>query len=304
MAACAAGCGTVSRGEAASAVPHTTQVSHTRNPSSDSTASQAVEPGSATSVQSPSQAQLAGFTRLVQPQPTHPLKVLVIGDSLGEDLQYGLEDIAGSSSDLDIIPKAYGSSGLINTAFYNWPKMFAQYLRQYHPQLVYVVLGTNDTYGFYASGQYVAYGSALWRKVYGGRVNGLLVEAQHAGAHVIWVGLPIMSRQSVLSDPKVRTMNALIASEVRRHPAIAAFVPTWKLFAGPQGQFEEYMKDSEGVEVMVRDPDGVHIAPPAGQELLASYVLSQTEQVAHVALCVNGSDLWRQYALKACPARR
>ena len=60
---------------------------------------------------------------LTQPTPQKPLKVLVIGDSLAEDLQYGLMDVAGSHSSLKIIPAAYGSSGLINTAFYNWPKV-------------------------------------------------------------------------------------------------------------------------------------------------------------------------------------
>jgi hypothetical protein len=244
-----------------------------------------------------------GFTPLPKASPARPLKVMVIGDSLGEDLQYGLADIVGSSSSVDLIQEAYGSSGLVNLAYHNWPVIFEALLRQYHPQLVYVEFGANDSYSYYQNGRYVPFGSVLWRKDYGGRVNQILNEAVRAHAHVIWVGLPIMSGTSVLSNVKMQQMNALFASEVRRHPAMAAFVPLWKLFQNRQGQFTEYMTDSAGTSVMVRDPDGVHIAPPAGQELMASYVLYRTEQLGKTSLCVNGSDLWTQYPLHACPAK-
>lgn len=243
------------------------------------------------------------FHTLAQPTPKNPLKVLVIGDSLGEDLQDGLLDVAGKSSSLDIIPASYGSSGLINTKFYNWPRELAADLTKYHPQLVYMMFGANDSYSFYQNGRYVAFGSAYWRQVYGGRANSLIVQAQRAGARVIWVGEPIMSTSSVLSNAKMQTLNALYASEVNKHRAIAQFVPTWKLFQNAQGSFTQYMNDSAGTSVMVRDPDGVHIAPPAGDELIASYLLYHTQQLEKVSLCVNGSDLWTQYPLKGCSVK-
>lgn len=244
------------------------------------------------------------FAPLPAASPAKPLKVMVIGDSLGEDLQYGLADVAGRSSSVNIIEQAYGSSGLVNLAYHNWPVIFAQDLRKYHPQLVYVEFGANDSYSYYQNGQYVAFGSALWKRDYGGRVNEMLSEAIRAHARVIWVGIPIMSTHSVLSDVKMQQLNALYASEVRRYPTMAAFVPTWTLFQNSQGQFTEYMKDSAGTSVMVRDPDGVHIAPPAGQELLGSYVLYRTESIAKISLCVTGSDLFARYPLHRCPVGR
>ncbi len=288
------GCGTFSNAVAASTKLSTTTAHHHVTPSKKKPArpikkkSHGVKPVS--------------LAPLTQPTPQKPLKVLVIGDSLAEDLQYGLMDVAGSHSSLKIIPAAYGSSGLINTAFYNWPKMLALDLKRYHPQLVYMMLGANDSYSFYQNGRAVVFGTPYWRQVYGGRANGLIAQAQRAGAHVIWVGEPIMSWNSVLSNPKMQTMNALFSFETKRHPAIATFIPTWKLFQNAQGSFTEYMTDSAGLRVMVRDPDGVHIAPPAGDELLASYLLYRTEQLEKVSLCVTGSDLWTQYPLHACPA--
>lgn len=237
---------------------------------------------------------------LAQPSPTHPLRVLVVGDSLGEDLQYGMQDIAGQSSSLSITAAAYGSSGLVNEQYYNWPKVLETDLNRYHPQLVYVLFGGNDALSFDQGGQYVAFGSALWRQDYGGRVNTIISEILNAHAHLVWVGLPIMSNTSVLSNSRMQTLNALYQAEVDKHPSVATFVSTWNLYQNSQGQFSQYMVDSAGARVMVRDPDGVHIAPPAGQELIAGYVLRATEQAQHVSLCVNGSNLWNQYALPHC----
>ncbi len=241
---------------------------------------------------------------LVQPSPAKPLTALVIGDSLGEDLQYGMADVAGTGGSLRIIEAAYGSSGLVNQQYYDWPKVLASDLRRYHPQLVYVLFGGNDARSFDQGARYIPFGSALWKKVYGARVNTIISEVLRAKAHLIWVGLPVMSPSSVLSNTRIKALNAIYRAEVQKHPAQASFIATWSLFRTPRGGFAEYMVDSAGVRVMVRDPDGVHIAPPAGQELIASYVLRQTEKAERISLCVRGSNLWQQYSLPHCAAKR
>lgn len=272
-------------------------------PSSGHHTSKAAPASSAVASDAAAASRVVGIKPLPKASPAKPLRVLVIGDSLGEDLQNGLNYVAGSNSSMKITAAAYGSSGLVNLAYHNWPKIFAHDLAVYHPQLVYVLFGANDSYSYYQNNQAVVFGGALWRKDYGGRVNTILNEAARAHAHVIWVGLPIMSTSSVLSNPKMQTLNGLYKAEVKRHKAIAAFVPTWKLFQNAAGQFTQYMNDSAGTSVMVRDPDGVHIAPTAGDELIASYVLYHTEKLEKVSLCVNGQDVWTQYPLRACSTK-
>jgi hypothetical protein len=243
--------------------------------------------------------------RMGLPQPTlaHPLKILVIGDSLGEDLEYGLMDITGTHSNVEVIGRAVGSSGLLNTNFYNWPRALNEELAQYHPALVMVMMGTNDAWSFYQDNQYVQFGSALWRRDYGARVVQIINEARHAGARVIWVGLPVMGPNADVPNTSVATLNNLFAEEARLHPQVDTFISTWSLFRNAQGQFTEYLTDSEGMTVVVRDPDELHIAPPAGDELIASYVLATLGRLEHISLCLSGSDLWTQYHLARCSAK-
>lgn len=237
-----------------------------------------------------------------EPTPARPLKILVIGDSLGEDLQDGLIDIAGSSSSVQVIPAAVGSTGLVNVAYYNWPNVLKADLSRYHPQVVMVLIGGNDALSFVQNGQFVGFGTALWRHDYGARVNALINEVESYGARVVWVGLPMMSPTSVLSNTSIEELNAVYAQEVKAHAAMATFIPTWSLFQNAQGQFAEYLTDSAGTQVMVRDPDGVHIALPAGAELIGSYVMWHLEQTEGISVCLNGSDLWNQYHFNSCSA--
>ncbi|PSR20581.1 MAG: DUF459 domain-containing protein [Sulfobacillus acidophilus] len=237
---------------------------------------------------------------LPEPSPSHPLKILVIGDSLGEDLQDGLIDIAGPSSAITVIPAAVGSTGLANVAYYNWPKVLEQDLTRDHPQVVIILIGGNDAVGFLQNGQPVEFGTALWRADYGDRVASIIRESRQAGADIVWVGLPLMAQGSVLPNSYMHELNAVYAAQVARNPGVATFIPTWSLFRTPNGQFAEYLTDSQGQSVMVRDPDGVHIAPPAGQELIAAYVLSHLTHLAHISVCLNGSNLWAQYSFPHC----
>lgn len=244
----------------------------------------------------------SGAWSLPQPSPANPLKILVIGDSLGEDLQDGLIDIAGTSSAVTIIPAAVGSTGLANVAYYNWPQVLKQDLVRDHPQVVMVLIGGNDAVGFVQNNQAVEFGTAQWRQDYGARVASIIQESRLAHARVVWVGLPVMAQDSVLPDSFMQELNAVYARQVAKNPGMATFISTWSLFRKPNGQFAEYLTDSQGQSVMVRDPDGVHIAPPAGQELIAAYVLTQLTHRAHISVCLNGSNLWNSYAFAHCSA--
>lgn len=201
-----------------------------------------------------------------------PLTILVIGDSLGEDLGYGLKDLLGSLPQVRLVLKAVGSTGLANAAYYNWPKALAEELQQYRPNVVVTLLGGNDAVGFMEGATPVAFGSRRWQQAYGQRVATLMQEATSVGAQMIWVGLPIMSPASVLPNPSMKRLNAVYTAEAIIHPEVH-YVSTWALFEGPQGGYTDVLKASNGQWRVIRDPDGVHIAPPAGNDLIASAVL-------------------------------
>jgi hypothetical protein len=236
------------------------------------------------------------------PEPTvrDPLRMLVIGDSLGEDLGMGLQDLLSGQEDVVLYPKAVGSTGLVNTSYYDWPAVLPKELALYRPQLVVVLFGGNDALSFDQNGTYVPFGSSLWREDYGARVASIIQESESAGARVAWVGLPMMGPTAVLSNASMQALNSVYQEEAAKYPG-TEFIPTWTMFTSSNGQYATDMRDSAGTLVVVRDGDGVHIAPTAGTELIASLVVDWIDVHDGIHLCPVPSDIWRTSVPAGCP---
>jgi len=109
----------------------------------------------------------------------------------------------------------------------------------------------------------------------------MMDEATRAGAHVLWVGMPLMSPDAVLSNVDMSLLNSVYEAEARSHPGVV-FMSTTKLLANAAGRYSEYLPDSSGELVQVRTPDGVHIDGPAGDDLLARAALLEIARHWHV----------------------
>lgn len=232
----------------------------------------------AAAVQSPSRSRRPSSYALSQPTRARPLRVLVVGDSLGLDLQYGMSQALGADPLCHLIQNAVGDTGLTNTQFYNWPLNLGQLLAIYHPKLLVVMLGGNDWQGMEVNTGPVQPGTPVWLANYKARVGGLMNEAVAKGVRVLWVGLPIMGSPTFSND--MATLNAIYAAQALRHPG-AWFVPTWKLFSTPSGSYSANLSIGGSV-VQVRDPDGVHIDPPAGTALIGRYVVGRIDSIWHI----------------------
>ncbi len=208
---------------------------------------------------------------LAQPSAAHPITVLQIGDSLGEDLGSGLIDVLGSHKDVKLYPVAVGDTGLANVAYYNWAATLETDLAAYHPEIVIAMFGGNDSQPFYFGARNAIPGTPFFRTAYGARVAQIMHEATAAGARLFWVGMPIMASADFSS--RMAELNSIVQAEAATHPGVTYF-SSWKLFENAAGQYSTYLPDSSGNLVTVRDPDGVHIAPPAGDDLLANAVVA------------------------------
>jgi hypothetical protein len=266
----------------AAVVPRTARV-HLRAHAGHATAPEGHEKLAAASAGRSATRVGSGTTPLAQPRPGHVLTILEVGDSIGEDLGIGLGNLLGSDPYVHVVQDAVGSTGLAAVGYYDWPAELELELRAIHPQLVVVMLGGNDAQSFDVGSTYVGFGSALWHEVYGGRVATMMQEATAAGAQVLWVGMPIMSPQSVLSNTDMQIENAVYAAEARRHHG-TVYMSTWRLLATRAGQYAEYLPDASGNIVQVRDPDGVHVDAPGGTDLLASGVIAEIDRTWHVRL--------------------
>ena len=213
----------------------------------------------------------------------HPITILDIGDSIGEDLGIGLGDVLGSDPAVKVIQSAVGNTGLADPGYYNWPANLAGQLKQYHPKIVVVMLGGNDWQPFLTGPNTAAIpGTAYWRSAYGQRVAGLINEATSAGAAVFWVGLPPMAPSSALPPAMSPALNAVFQAQAAANGA--TYVPTWNAFTNAAGQYAEFLPNAEGQLVAVRDPDGVHLAPPAGCDLAATIVRNAIQSTFDIKL--------------------
>ena len=75
-------------------------------------------------------------------------------------------------------------------------------------------------------------------------------------------------------------LNAIYLAQARDHRGVS-FAPTWKLFSTPSGAYAESLVVGGSV-VQVRDPDGVHIDPPAGTALLGHYIVETVDSNWHI----------------------
>lgn len=206
---------------------------------------------------------------LPQPSAARPLTILEIGDSLGEDLGFGLGDVYASDPWVHVVQAAVGDTGLANTGYYDWHAKLAAELQQYHPGVVVVFLGANDGQNFWYGGKYASFGNAVWHAGYSARVAALMAEATAAGARVMWVGMPIMQDPAFWREMEM--MNTIYAAQAALHPGVTYFA-SWPLFADASGHYVASATGAGGQQTLLRAPDGIHIANGGDDRLAAALV--------------------------------
>jgi hypothetical protein len=217
---------------------------------------------------------------LRQPTAAAPLTILVIGDSLGEDLGLGMGSVLGSDPLVRVVQDAVGDTGLARPDYYDWPLHLEEELQQYHPGALVVMLGGNDGQDFYDGGAYIAFGSEAWHTVYSERVAQIMDEAALAGAHVMWVGMPIMDDPSFSAT--METLNSVYSQQAADHAGVTYF-SSWAVFTDASGGYAAELPDGSGQEVLMRDPDGVHLAY-GGMARLATAIISPMESAWRIEI--------------------
>jgi hypothetical protein len=151
------------------------------------------------------------------------------------------------------------------------------------PRLVVVMMGANDPQSLVAptGDGTTAYGAPGWAAGYGQRVNALIAEANAAGAHVLWVGMPPMARSDLNAGMQV--LNSVVETQVVADPSGATFLASTAVLGDAQGNYTAYLPDSSGAEVNVRTPDGTHLSPDGG-ERLSQAVLTAMRSQLHIDL--------------------
>jgi hypothetical protein len=217
------------------------------------------------------------------PTAANPLRVLVIGDSIGIDLGQPLvADLSATGVAMATLDGRI-DTGLSRPDYFNWPAELSVDLANDRPRLVVVMMGANDPQSLVAptGDGTTAYGAPGWAAGYGQRVNALIAEANAAGAHVLWVGMPPMARSDLNAGMQV--LNSVVETQVVADPSGATFLASTAVLGDAQGNYTAYLPDSSGAEVNVRTPDGTHLSPDGG-ERLSQAVLTAMRSQLHIDL--------------------
>jgi hypothetical protein len=216
------------------------------------------------------------------PTPAVPLKVLILGDSVGLDLGQPLVNTLAGFGDVTTYLDGRIDTGLTRPDYFNWPAELQVDLTNQQPNLVVVMIGANDPQGLVTPTGSLRFGQPGWDAAYSARVAAFIAEANAAGAHVLWVGMPPMQNPGL--DAALKHLNGLVAAQVAHtKDGGASFLSSVPSLGDKKGAFASFLPDASGAEVNVRTPDGIHLTPGGGARL-AGAVAATIQTVLHVQL--------------------
>jgi uncharacterized protein len=221
----------------------------------------------------------AGLPPLPTPTAAAPLRVLEVGDSLGEDLGFQLQTDLPATGVATLAMDSQGDTGLANTNYYDWTQHLESDIATSHPQIVVIFLGANDGQGFDVNGVAEQFGTPEWIAAYTQRVDAMIEECNHAGARVVWVGMPPMQDPALNSE--IQQLNGIYWKQTLKFHG-TMYLPSSTVLA-PNGVFTSSLPNSAGESVVIRTPDGVHLTSP-GAALLATYVINAINARWHLTL--------------------
>ncbi len=211
------------------------------------------------------------------PTAAHPLRVLIVGDSIGLDLGDALQPDLAQTGVVSAVLDGRESTGLTRPDYFNWPAELQADLKATNPQMVVVMIGANDAQDFLGPPD-VPYTSPEWNTLYAQRVAQFMQIAESGGATVIWVGMPPMQ------DPGLSAQMSDVNAVAQRRAALAHppvdFLSTDKVLGTAQGAYTAFITNAAGQVVNVRTPDGTHLTPGGGQ-VVAQQVMGEMRNLGY-----------------------
>ena len=220
----------------------------------------------------PTQPKKVAFT------PKHKLTIWIAGDSLVITPGYAIIRAAGASPVMQSVGGVDGriATGLTRPDVYNWFDEIRRRVKELKPKVVVLDFGGNDDKAYMTGlpeGVTIDdFGGSVWRREYARRVGGVMDVINRAGAFVVWIGMP--QTRSPDQTARFDVVNAVVEKQARKRPGRAAYIDTYRLFAGGDGGYTQYMRNLSGNLVQVRSADGVHFEREGG-DIIAREVLKE-----------------------------
>lgn len=192
------------------------------------------------------------------PTRSNKLRVVVIGDSLSQGLGPAIERWMDPDV-VRVLSLGRQSTGLSRQDYFNWDAGMRQIVEQFRPDLVFVMLGSNDAQAQISrTGAAIPVGSVQWVQGYRERASRLLRTATRAGTRVAWVGIPVVREHERWAF--YRRVNDIYRETVQAEP-LGTFVDTWEPFEAKDGGYTAFVRNERGELLEMRAADGIHFTP-------------------------------------------
>jgi hypothetical protein len=187
-----------------------------------------------------------------------PVRVAVFGDSFGDGVAFGLQQLLPRKAGYDVLKFSQAATGFTRYKRLNLETRAKEQLGADPVDIAVISFGANDAQGIITDkGEYAPLMSPKWRDQIGVRVDRFvgLLRAHHA--MVYWVGLPRMREAGL--DGDVGAINQYYAQ--RMALLDVPFIDTRPIASDAKGQYAAYLNDpATGERTLVRAGDGIHMS--------------------------------------------
>ena len=216
-------------------------------------------------------------------------RLAVVGDSLAQDLWFGVQRHFRKSKDVKVVRFTKSASGLVRDDNYDWNKKLKRFIRKENFDIAVVVFGGNDRQEIRLKGKRLPRFGEPWTAEYGNRVDRIIELLKSEADTIFWVGLPVVRSGRMEKDYKK-------LYKIYRARAAASgiqYVDIWHLFRDEDGEYTSFGPDLRGVKRRLRQDDGLHFTLP-GQGRFADEVVKimrKTVQLSHLPTYPKRADL-------------
>jgi hypothetical protein len=225
-------------------------------------------------------ARAGAFTR-------HPVKFMLVGDSLALTMAVGLRDQSVSRYGVSMINRetlgcdldnldtiVSGAEGIPESSCRYWKTLWPQYVTQAKPDVVGLLIGRWDIVDRVDHGKIVHIGEPAWNRHLYDEIDQAVHIFSSQGAKVVLFTMPYIDppQEAPSGTPypenepvRVNEFNQILTEVTQRNNRVVTLIDLNKQL-DPHGHFQEVI---EGVTV--RSSDGIHITA-AGGEWLQPYI--------------------------------
>lgn len=211
-----------------------------------------------------------------------PYKALIVGDSfmagsLGMEIQRSLS----LYKDFTVIKEAKSSTGLSRPDYYDWNEKIKELISLNKPNIVIIMFGANDAQNIpMQDNNGFIYGTNLWDKEYGKRVYSFLKILKENNIFVVWIGNPIA--RDIGYSNRMSHLNSLYKKETTKF-FNSEFLETWDMLSDSNGQYTDYLIDTNNQTRLAREPDGIHVNSFGGK-IVADSIVKQLSNYFEMSL--------------------